>query len=200
MENIYTITAYTENTVGMLSRITAIFTRRHINIESLSVSETEKKGIARFTIVIRQPEEMVNKVVKQIRKIVEVMRVDFHTDNMLLAIQLGLFKIEMKEEQYANNVRILAAEHKATELARSGNMMVFQKIGSRVELEDFLGALDDFGEVEYARSGRVALSLRSIALKRILEELPEINNYDEGYKMDHHGKLEKLVSSKNGRH
>jgi len=197
-KNNYTITAYTENSVGLLSRITAIFTRRHINIKSLNVSETEKKGISRFTIVVCETEDMVNKMTKQIRKIVEAMRVDFHTENMLISTQLGLFKIEMKEEQYANNVRLVAEKNNAKELARSGNMVVFQKVSNREGLEAFFAELRKFGEVEYARSGRVALSMRSIVLKKILTELPTINNYEAEYTMDHHGKLEDLEVKLNG--
>lgn len=197
-KNDYTITAYTENTVGLLSRITAIFTRRHINIRSLNVSETEKKGISRFTIVIRETEEMTNKIVKQIRKIVEVMYVDFHTDNMIIATQLGLFKIKMLEEQYANNVHLVGQKFEATEIARSGNIVVFQKTGNREELETFLAALRVYGEVEYARSGRVALSIRSIPLRTIMSLLPSIHNYEDNYTMDHHGELEDLEVNLNG--
>lgn len=197
-KNNYTITAYTENTVGLLSRITAIFTRRHINIKSLNVSETEKKGISRFTVVICETEEMTSKVVKQIRKIVEAMYVDFHTDNMIMATQLGMFKIKMIEEQYANNVRLLAQKFDAIEMARSGNMIVFQKTGNREELEAFLVELRTFGEVEYARSGRVALSIRSIPLRKIMALLPVIHNYEDNYTMDHHKALEDLEVSKNG--
>ncbi|MEZ4884495.1 MAG: acetolactate synthase small subunit [Chitinophagales bacterium] len=200
MKNIYTITAYTENTVGLLSRITAIFTRRHISIQTLNVSETEKKGVFRFTIVVRETEDMVNKVVKQIRKIIEVIHADFHTDNMLVSTQLGLFKIEMIEEQYANNVRMLAAKYAARELARSGNMIVFEKTGNREALEAFLGELSSFGEVEYARSGRVALTVRSIPLREIIPQLPTMNNYEEDYSMEHHEQLEDFVAKINGNH
>ncbi len=197
-KNNYTITAYTENTVGLLSRITAIFTRRHINIKSLNVSETEKKGISRFTVVICETEDMTSKVVKQIRKIVEAMYVDFHTDNMIISTQLGMFKIKMVEEQYANNVRLLAQKFDASEMARSGNMIVFQKTGNREELEAFLAELRTFGEVEYARSGRVALSIRSIPLRKIMALLPAMHNYEDNYTMDHHGELEDLEVSMNG--
>jgi len=65
----YTISVFTTNTVGLLNRITIIFTRRRLNIECLTVSETERKGVSRFTIVIRnENREFVEKLVRQIRK------------------------------------------------------------------------------------------------------------------------------------
>ena len=67
----YTICVFTENTIGILNKITTILTRRRINIDSLTVSETERKGISRFTIVIRYDDDRIDKLVKQIRKIIE---------------------------------------------------------------------------------------------------------------------------------
>ena len=54
MKEQFTISVFTENHIGILSRITIIFTRRHINIESLTVSETEVHGISRYTIVVSE--------------------------------------------------------------------------------------------------------------------------------------------------
>lgn len=70
----FTIMAYTEDQVGLLHRITIIFTKRKINIESLTASESEMDGIYRFTIAVTETEELVAKVVKQIEKQVEVHR------------------------------------------------------------------------------------------------------------------------------
>ena len=74
MKRKYTISAFTENTVGMLNRITIIFTRRHINIESITVSASEIEGVHRYTIVLTTTHEQVHKVVAQIEKLVDVMK------------------------------------------------------------------------------------------------------------------------------
>ena len=66
MESAYNISVFTENSVGMLNRITIIFTRRHINIDSITASESEIDGIHRYTIVVKEPKEVVRKVVSQI--------------------------------------------------------------------------------------------------------------------------------------
>ena len=70
----FTITAFSENAIGLLNRITIIFTRRHLNIESLTVSGSALQGIHKFTIVVRTTQELIEKVVKQIDKVVDVLR------------------------------------------------------------------------------------------------------------------------------
>ena len=57
MESAYNISVFTENSVGMLNRITIIFTRRHINIESITASESKIDGIHRYTIVVKEPKD-----------------------------------------------------------------------------------------------------------------------------------------------
>ncbi|MEG0162435.1 MAG: acetolactate synthase small subunit [Mucinivorans sp.] len=79
----YIITVYTENTVGVLNRITNIFTRRKINIESLTVGETHHKGISQMTIISFSDEATIAKVIKNIERIVEVIKAsltDVETD------------------------------------------------------------------------------------------------------------------------
>ena len=78
MEQTFTITAFSENHIGLLNRITIIFTRRHVNIESLTVSESSIKGIHKFTIVVKSTQDMVEKVVGQIDKLVEVLKAFYH--------------------------------------------------------------------------------------------------------------------------
>jgi acetolactate synthase I/III small subunit len=68
MKDTFTITAFSENHIGLLNRITIIFTRRQVNIESLTVSQSAISGIHKFTIVVFETQEKVEKVVKQIAK------------------------------------------------------------------------------------------------------------------------------------
>lgn len=75
MNELYTIIIITENKPGVLYRIADIFLKRKINIESLTVSETEKKGLSEFKIVITTEKETLEKVLMQIKKIIEVVSV-----------------------------------------------------------------------------------------------------------------------------
>ena len=73
-KKLYTVTAYSENQVGLLNQIATIFTRRRLNIESLSVSASAIEGVHKFTITTYSDEETVSKLVKQIEKKVDVLR------------------------------------------------------------------------------------------------------------------------------
>ena len=85
MKQEFIITVYSENNIGLLNRLTINFTRRKINIESLTVSASAIQGISKFTIVINETEERVKKVVGQLEKIVDVLKAFYHTnDEMVL--------------------------------------------------------------------------------------------------------------------
>ena len=67
-KELYTVSVYTENNIGLLNRISAIFQRRHINIESLNTSVSEIEGVSRFTILINVTEDQMKKLIGQIEK------------------------------------------------------------------------------------------------------------------------------------
>ena len=67
-KQLYTVSVYTENNIGLLNRISAIFQRRHINIESLNISVSEIEGVSRFTILIHMSEDQIKKIIGQIEK------------------------------------------------------------------------------------------------------------------------------------
>ncbi|MGD2036022.1 MAG: acetolactate synthase small subunit, partial [Bacteroidales bacterium] len=81
MKETYTITAFSEHHISLLNRITIIFTRRQVNIETLTVSQSAIQGIHKFTIVVNETMERVEKVVKQIEKQVEVLKAFYHPDS-----------------------------------------------------------------------------------------------------------------------
>src|SRR6056297_2459328 len=93
MKQEYIITVYSENHIGLLTRITIIFTRRKINIDSLTVSESAIHGIYKFTIVISATEEMAVKVVKQIEKQIDVLKAFYHTNDEMIYQEIALYKV-----------------------------------------------------------------------------------------------------------
>jgi acetolactate synthase-1/3 small subunit len=76
----FTISVYSENNVGLLNRISGIFLKRHINIESLNVSKSEIDGVSKFTVVVFTTEDWTRKIVMQIEKQIEVIKAFYHTD------------------------------------------------------------------------------------------------------------------------
>ena len=78
MKQTYTITVYTEDQIGIVARVSTIFSRRKINIDSLNTCPSEIDGIHRFTIVISETEEVVKKLCRQIEKQVEILKAYFN--------------------------------------------------------------------------------------------------------------------------
>src|SRR5574344_1566609 len=97
MKQEFNIIAYSENNIGLLNRITIVFTRRKVNIESLTVSESALKGISKFTITVETTEEQVQKIVQQIEKQVEVLKAFYHTNEELISQEVALYKVSTDE-------------------------------------------------------------------------------------------------------
>ncbi len=90
---LYTLQVYTENIAGILNQITAVFTRRQINIESLNVSPSSIKGIHKYTITAYSDEETIQKVVKQIEKKIDVVKAHYYLNSDLFLVEVALFKL-----------------------------------------------------------------------------------------------------------
>ena len=92
-KKLYTLLVYSENVVGILNQITAVFTRRQVNIESLNVSASSIKDIHKYTITAWSNEDQIIKITKQIEKKIDVVKADYYTDEQLFIHEVGLFKI-----------------------------------------------------------------------------------------------------------
>jgi acetolactate synthase-1/3 small subunit len=167
----YTICVFTENSIGLLNKITVIFTRRRINIDSLTVSETERKGISRFTIVINhEKREEVEKLVRQTRKIVEVLAVFGYLNDDIVYNEIALFKIATPLGSKPLDVDTINRVYKAWVVYWGLDYVAIQKTGTEVEIFEFFKYLKPYGIIEFVRSGRVAVGKTPQGL---VEYLPE---------------------------
>lgn len=89
----FKLSVFTENMPGMLNRVTIIFTRRKINIESLNVQESEVKGVSKFKIVIHINEAQIIKITKQLEKQVDVLKAYYHSESDMLLQDLAVSKL-----------------------------------------------------------------------------------------------------------
>ncbi len=169
----YTITIFTENFIGLLSRITLIFTRRHINIESITVSESEVKGVHRYTVVVRVTEPQVQRVVKQIEKQVEAIKAFYYLDEDTIHQEIALYKVSTKFLDGKHNLEYLIRTHQARILSVENNYMVLEKTGHKKETQELLDVLQPFGVLEFVRSGRVSISKPMKELSEYLNEIEE---------------------------
>jgi len=174
MKKPYTLSVFSENTVGMLARICVIFTRRHINIESLNVSESEIKDIYRYTIVVHSEHDQVCKVMAQLEKQVEVIKAFVHSDQEIVHQEIALYKIRTGIFYSAATEFVLRENH-ARILTVDPEFMIIEKTGRYEETEALFNALKPFGILEFTRSGRVAITKPMKELSTYLKELEQLN-------------------------
>ncbi len=153
----YTIIAFTENKPGVLYRIADLFLRRKINIESLTVSETERQGISRFTIVVRRDQETIEKVVKQLYRIVEVVKVFEMQDKDLIYKEIAFIKVSTKNPEQRREVEELAVLFRARVTHVGSDYLVIEKTGTEEQITALYLLLKPFGIKEFIRSGRIAV-------------------------------------------
>lgn len=170
MEKIYTVSVFTENSIGMMNRITIIFTRRHLNIDSITASESEVKGVFRYTIVLRTSKEQVEKVIGQLERLIDVLKAFAHEDSQIVHQEIALYKIRT-EMLTDGDVEKVIREHHARILTVDPKFMVIEKTGHVEETQLLFEKLQPFGMLEFARSGRVAVTKPMKELSSFMEEL-----------------------------
>lgn len=173
LEKTFTVSIFTENTIGMLNRITIIFTRRHLNIDSITASETELKNVHRYTIVLRTTKEQIDKVLGQIEKLVEVLKAFAHEDKDVVHQEIALYKINTSNLSNADVEQVIR-ENYAKVLSVDSQFIVIEKTGHKSETQALFNKLKPFGVLEFARSGRVAVTKPMKELSTYLKEL-ELN-------------------------
>jgi len=157
MKQEFTITVYTENHVGLMTRIAIVFSRRKINIESINVGPTEVKGISRFTIVIEESEDVVQKVARQLEKQVEVLKVFYNTDDEIVWQEMAMYKVPTRVIAEQVKVERLLRQYGANTVVIRNDYTVFETTGHREEIDALAEALQPWGLIEFVRSARVAI-------------------------------------------
>lgn len=172
-EQRFTISIYSENNVGLLNRISDIFLKRHINIESLNVSKSEIEDISKFTIVINTTEDWTQKIVKQIEKQIEVVRAFYHTDDEMIFQQTALFKIASHLLFDERQIQNIIKESNAQIVTVSRDFFVLAKTGRRFEIDEMHEKLEPYGIMQFVRSARIAVSKAEMPIRAMLQEFYE---------------------------
>lgn len=159
--------------MGLLNRVTIILTRRKINIESLNTSESEVPGIYRYTVVIITSKEQVEKVVKQIQKLVEVLGAFVYEEEKIVYQEIALYKVPTAIWAEGNNIENIIRANNARILTIEPEYLVIEKTGHKKDTQELYDKLEPFGILEFVRSGRVAISRPMMHLTTYLKELEE---------------------------
>ena len=171
MKKRYTISVFTEDIVGLLNRVTIVFTRRKINIESIAASDSEVQNIHRYTIVVNETEDLVKKVTLQLDKQVEVIKAVYHVDEEIIYQEIALFKVPTDILMQGGEAEHIVRAHHARVLSVEPEFTVIEKTGHKEETQHLFDELEPFGILEFVRSGRVAITKPMRTLTSIVNEL-----------------------------
>jgi len=145
-----------DDTPGVMTRISGLFSRRGFNIESLTVGHTEKPGKSRFTIVVEGDDHVLEQVRKQLQKLVHVIKVwDLHTER-IIEREHALVKIRVSEEERSSILQLISALH-ARIVSSNGQNWVFEITGDTAAVDSAINLLSQFQIVESIRTGKIAL-------------------------------------------
>ena len=141
-KTLYTITIFSENTVGVLNQITTIFTRRQLNIETLSVSPSAIEGIHKFTITtFSNDEEVMKKLVRLIDKRVDILKAYYNTNEDLVHQELALYKLSTEKVMEHGSIEYLVRKYNVRILEVSVDCVVFLKAGHFEETQSLFEEL-----------------------------------------------------------
>ncbi|GAA4847309.1 acetolactate synthase small subunit [Algivirga pacifica] len=169
----FTLSIFTENTVGLTTRLTLIFTRRKINIESLTTSASEIDHVHRFTVVFYGDEVMAEKVRKQIEKQIDVIKCYCYQDDEIIYQEIALYKVSTVGLHSGNEVERIVRQHGARILAARPEHLIIEKTGHEHETHELYDQLKPFGLLQFARSGRIALTQERQDVSTILKEFDQ---------------------------
>ena len=158
-KKLYTLLVYSENIAGILNQVTAVFTRRQVNIESLNVSASSIEGVHKYTITAWSDEDQIVKITKQIEKKVDVIKANYFTDDQLFIRESGLYKLQTDLVMQNPDISRIIRRHDAIITEVNPTYIIVMKNGRTEDIISLYRDLDKFGCVlQYTRSGRIAVT------------------------------------------
>ena len=169
MTNRHTLAVLVENKPGVLTRVAALFARRAFNIKSLAVGETEHPEVSRMTIIVDADSAPIEQVVKQLNKLINVLKVVELEPEESVERRLLLMKVQADETRRTSVLQIVDL-FRAHVVDVQPESVVIESIGSLPKLEALLRALEPYGVTELVQSGAVAIGRGSRSITDQLKE------------------------------
>lgn len=152
----HTISILCDDTPGVITRISGLFSRRGFNIQSLAVGNTELKGKSRFTIVVSGDDSVLEQVRKQLQKLVHVIKVWDIDRERIIEREHALIKIEVNAGERAELLQLINAVQ-ARLVDSSEDVWVIEVTGGSASVDSAINLLSQFNVLETIRTGRIAL-------------------------------------------
>lgn len=152
----HTISVLVENHFGVLARVSALFSARGYNIDSLCVGETEDPSISRMTVVVRGDDTVIDQIMKQLNKLVDTIEVADLTAQDFVERELAMVKVSAPAKKRSEIIEI-AAIFRAKVVDVAPSSMIVQITGPEAKVEAFIDMVRPFGILELARTGEIAM-------------------------------------------
>lgn len=152
----HTLIAWMRDKPGVLNRVAGLLRRRNFNIDSLQVGHSETPGISRMTFVVDGNERMVDQVIKQLRKVIDVTRVENISQKPIIVHELAMIRVKATSENRGEIIQLVNI-HGGQIVDVALDSMIVQIVDSEERVNALLGLLRHFGISETARTGRVAM-------------------------------------------
>jgi acetolactate synthase-1/3 small subunit len=153
----HTLSVLVENKAGVLSRVTGLFSRRGFNIESLAVGPCEETGMSRITIVVIGDDAMVEQVMKQLNKLIDVIKVTDLTENERVERELALIKVTAEPGGSRAEIMQIASIFRAQIVDVGAKTVTLLVTGDTEKIDGLEKLLRQFGIKELVRTGRVGI-------------------------------------------
>ena len=158
-KTLYTIIVHSENIAGILNQITAVFTRRQINIESLNVSASSIKGVHKYTITCWTTPDVIDKVVTQIEKKIDVIQAHYFTDKEIFQREVAMYKVATPEFQANPEASKVIRRYSAHIVEVNPTFSIVEMVGMSDDITSLYQELKQLNCVlQFLRSGRIAVS------------------------------------------
>lgn len=153
----YTLAVLVENSPSVLSRVVGLFSRRGYNIESLAVGVTDNPEISRMTIVVSGDDHVLNQIIKQLNKLIEVIRVSNLEPEETIERELAFFKVKVNADNRSEVMQIVDI-FRAQIVNVSMDNLVISVTGKNSKINAIEKLLQDFGILEVVRTGTIAIN------------------------------------------
>ena len=152
----HVISVLVEDNFGVLQRVAGVFSKRGFNIDTLTVGKSEQPGLSRMMITVTGSEDLVEKITKQLNKLVETIKV-IEVKGEFVASEICLVKVHVKDFAARNELMNFAKVYEAKILDATPKSMIFEITGDSGRISNFIGLLLPFGIKEVARTGITAM-------------------------------------------
>jgi len=152
----HTIAVIVENKSGVLTRIAGLFSRRSFNIDSLSVGATENPDYSRMTITVQGDRDVLEQVIKQLSKLINVIRVSELEPGESIERELAIIKVNADKESRSEIMQIVNI-FRAKIIDVSQRSMIIEVTGDEEKVDAIVQLLRQFGIKEMARTGKVSM-------------------------------------------